>query len=224
MTDKLLIVHPSKHYDTDGTTRSAICGLMGQYAPEHIFVLYDKTGNFSDYLGCNYVTNSTHSFSGEIDDRTFLSRLMDGCSQVTICGHIGGVCHHASFEDVVKEYRRSDIEQFRVVIPTYAVSSGWLTCSTVRDEIEQKEIRLLPAWFATMHYKLRGYNGISQLSSRELATMDCMHEYVKPCLTGNMTVHVEIDGKVVYTQNGNGKKLALALESGDELRWVLPKT
>ena len=218
MPKKLLLVHPSKAYDSLENIKTAIVGLRRQFDDDNLFVLHDD-GAFKDYLELETDVNSILSKAGEISDNNFLDELLYDCDELTICGHECGACHHTGFEDVVKGHVNSENDYLEIKIPTYAMSSsnylldGGLSASeAISDMAERKPPDVkIPS-------KLRSYSEnftVDELTSKDIATMTLLHQYINTCLYSGVSFDVDIDGRTVfsYERQDNKKKLKLNIQN-----------
>ncbi len=222
MAKKLLVVHPSGHYDIGELTRAAIIAVARAYAPENTYLVVNDEKH-KEYLGREDFPHKLDSKHGNIHtDRTegkqFLDDLLKDCEHLTVIGHTGGTCHHTSFEDVVKYYAESGYSALEIKIPTYAVSriSEDSSGEPIRNEILEIEANIADE--IKVPPKLRPYvdHLATGLTKREIATLIIMYQYVNTCLAQShkLDFEVVVDDRTVFTYNtGKSKRLKLVLEN-----------
>ena len=197
-------------------TRSSIASLSAQYDPSRLFVLYDDVGEATQYLGRDRIPNGLYSKAGEISDPSFLRTILEGCEQLTVCGHTQNSCHYEAFEEVVKGYRASGNAGLTIAIPTHAVSSGLgsYTGKPVRDDVLVLERHVNPGTEYPKqlhHYREMFAKG---LTPRDIATLTAMLEYVKVGLSQDFSFEIQIDGRTAFSlSDGHARKLVLALQN-----------
>ncbi len=213
MGKKLLVVHPQTRYDTMHLTRAAIIAHVTQYDERDIFVILNRAEAFT-YLRKSDTLQHQRSSLGEMHE-DFTRQILADCTELTIVGHTGTLCHHTAFETVLKSFAHSPATALTITLPKEAISRPCEdTGESMQFEIDLlAERRIAPGW---LPHRLSLYHMYlhRQYSRIETATLFMFQEYIASaffvCSTLADTM-IYIGEKVVGHAQRTGKNLRIVI-------------
>ncbi len=120
MRSRFVATHPSSYYDKCLAVRDRIVALAQRFAPADRYVLHDY-GYASPEECRSYLPgiegNFAYSKWGSLFERD-RSAILDDCDEVTISGHLFGVCHRDTFRSLMA----GSVKDLTINVPLHATS------------------------------------------------------------------------------------------------------